>query len=256
MGFARRLLTSIGVGAATVDTRLEKSEFVVGEEARGVVEIKSGDSEQEIRGIHLEVQTHYKRESNDNTVTVTGTVDRFAVSGPLTVQPNAREELPFSFRLPYDTPLTVGRTPVWLRTNLDVAMAFDPSDSDKVVVLPNPNMRFILDSFERLGFRLREADNEELPHHLRRRLPFGQEFEFVATGGEFRGRFDEVELVMFPSEDAVDLVLQVDRRARGLGSFFSEAIGVDETNVRLTIPESATPSQIREVLVETLRRHG
>ena len=35
------MLSSIGVGAATVDTRLEKDEFEPGEEVRGVVEVKA-----------------------------------------------------------------------------------------------------------------------------------------------------------------------------------------------------------------------
>jgi sporulation-control protein len=72
MGFGR-LLSSIGVGAATVDTRLERDELVPGEEVRGVVEVKGGGSEQEVNGIRLEVQTYYKRESGDNTLTETGT---------------------------------------------------------------------------------------------------------------------------------------------------------------------------------------
>ena len=251
-----RLLSSIGVGAATVDTRLERDEFVPGEEVRGVVEVKGNGSEQDINGIHLEIQTHYKRESGDNTVTETGTIERFSVSGRRTIGANSREELSFTFRLPYDTPLTLGRSSVWIRTSLDVRMAFDPSDSDNVTVRPNHTMRFVLDSMGRLGFHMKNAENEELPHRLRRRLPFGQELEFVAGSGEFRGRFDEVELLMFPSEDSVDLILQIDRRARGLGSFLSEAIGTDESYASLNIPESATPNRIREVLARTLRQHA
>ncbi len=255
MGF-RRLLSSIGIGAATVDTRLEKSELVAGEEVRGVVEIKGGDAEQEVNAIRLEVQTHYKRESGDTTVTETGTIERFQVSGHLKIQANTHEEVPFSFLLPYDTPLTLGRTAVWVRTALDVERAIDPSDSDNITVRPSHTQRFVFDSFERLGFYMREADNEELPHRLRRRLPFGQEFEFVAGSGEFRGRFDEVELVMFPSEEAVDLILQIDRRARGFASFLSEQMGTDESYARLTVPESATPGDIREAIAETLRQHS
>ena len=255
MGFGR-LLSSIGVGAATVDTRLERDELVPGEEVRGVVEVKSGGSEQEVNGIRLEVQTYYKRKSGDTTFTETGTIEHFPVSGHLTSEANSREEIPFTFRLPYDTPLTLGRSSVWIRTALDVRMAFDPSDSDVVTVRPNPAMQFVLDSMQRLGFHMREAENEELPHRLRRRLPFGQELEFVAGSGEFRGRFDEVELLMFPSEDSVDLILQIDRRARGLSSFLSEAIGTDESYARLTVPEGATPSEIKEALAQTIRQHA
>ena len=189
MGFGR-LLSSIGIGAATVDTRLDRDELVPGEEVRGVVEVKGGSSEQEVNAIRLEVQTYYKRESGDSTVTETGTIEHFPVSGHRTIGANSQEEIPFTFRLPYDTPLTLGRSSVWIRTALDVRMAFDPSDSDVVTVRPNPTMRFVLDSMQRLGFHMREVENEELPHRLRRRLPFGQEIEFVPGSGEFRGRFD------------------------------------------------------------------
>ncbi len=255
MGFGR-LLSSIGVGAATVDTRLERDELMPGEEMSGVVEVNGGGSEQEVNGIRLEVQTYYKRESGDNTVTEIGTIERFPVSGHRTIGANSQEEIPFTFRLPYDTPLTLGRSSVWIRTALDVRMAFDPSDSDVVTIRPNPTMRSVLDSMQRLGFHMREAENEELPYRLRRRLPFGQELEFVAGSGEFRGRFDEVELLMFPSEDSVDLILQIDRRARGLSSFLSEAMGTDESYAHLTVPESATPDRIREALAQTIRQRA
>jgi sporulation-control protein len=255
MGFGR-LLSSIGVGAATVDTRLQRDELVPGEEVRGLVNVKGGSSEQEVNGIRLEVQTSYKRESGDTTVTETATIESFPVSGRRTIAANSQEEIPFAFRLPYDTPLTLGRSSVWIRTALDVSMALDPSDSDVVTVYPTQTMRFILESMDRLGFRLREAENEELPRRLRRRLPFGQELEFIADSGEFRGRFDEIELLMFPSEGSVDLILQIDRRARGLGSFLSEAVGTDESYASLTVAESATPDRIREALSQVIRQHA
>ena len=255
MGF-KRLLSSIGVGAARVDTRLERDELVPGEQVHGAVEVRGDGSEQEVNGIHLEVQTHYKRESGDSTITETATIERFSVSGQRTIGANSREEIPFDFRLPYDTPLTLGRSSIWIRTSLDVSMAIDPSDSDNITVRPTHAMRSVLESMESLGFRMRNAENEELPYRLRRRLPFGQELEFVAGSGEFRGRFDEVELVMFPSEDSVDLFLQIDRRARGLGSFLSESMGTDESYASLTVPEGATPDRIREVLAQTIRQHA
>src|SRR3712207_9451594 len=94
MGF-RRLLSSIGVGTATVDARLEKSEFEPGEEVRGIVEVRGGDSGQDVNGLRLEVQTYYKRESGDTTVTETGTIERFPLSGQLHVRRNTREAVPF-----------------------------------------------------------------------------------------------------------------------------------------------------------------
>ncbi len=84
---------------------------------------------------------------------------------------------------------------------------------------------------------MREADNEELPYVLIRHLPFGQDFEFVVRRGEFRGKLDELEAIMFPEERSLDLVLQIDRAVRGLGRFLSEAMGTDESYVRITVTE-------------------
>ena len=254
MGF-RRLLSSIGIGAAKVETRLENSDLAPGDEVRGVVEIVGGDSDTEIDGIRIEVQTHYKRESGDDTVTETGTIERIQVAGHTVVKAKDRDELPFSFALPYDTPLTLRHSSVWVRTALDVKMAMDPSDSDAITVRPTPTQKKILDAFERLGFSLREADNEDLPHRLRRNLPFAQEFEFAARSGEFRGHFDEIEMVMFPSADSVDVVLQIDRRARGLGSFLSEQMGTDESYAGLTISESQDLDSVAQALADNIRRH-
>ena len=259
MGFARRLLSRVGIGAATVDTRLEKTEFTPGEEVRGVVEIQGGGTEQEIEGVYLAVQTLYKRESGDDTVTETGTVERASIAGKTTVRADHREETPFSFRLPYDTPLTVGRTSVWVQTGLDVRSSFDPSDGDHISVRPNSTVQTVLDAFERLGFDLREVDNEELPHGLRRRLPFGQEFEFVARRGEFRGRLDELEMLLFPDERGVDLIMQVDRRARGLGGLLSEAMGTDESYVRATVTDQDAArgaGSVAEELGEAIRQRS
>jgi sporulation-control protein len=135
-------------------------------------------------------------------------------------------------------------------------MAMDPSDSDAITVRPTATQQKILDAFERLGFMLREADNEDLPHRLRRNLPFAQEFEFVARSGEFRGRFDEIEMVMFPSANSVDVVLQIDRRARGLGSFLSEQMGTDESYAGLTVSDDQSPDSVAQALADNIRRHA
>jgi sporulation-control protein spo0M len=62
MSFAKRLLSSVGIGAA-VDTRLDKKEFEPGEEVQGVEGVKGGGTEQKVEGLYLYMQTYFKRES-------------------------------------------------------------------------------------------------------------------------------------------------------------------------------------------------
>jgi sporulation-control protein len=165
-----------------------------------------------------------------------------------------KQELPFSFQLPFDTPLSIGKSKVWVTTGLDIKGGVDPSDKDYLKVIPNPLMSAVFTAVDNLGFRIREADCEEAPRRLRGRLPFVQEFEFVPTSGSFRGRLDEVEIVFFPSGNGtLDMMFQVDRRARGLSGLFSEAMGTDETNVSLTVSNTDIP-YLQQKIQSTLQR--
>lgn len=242
MSFFNKMFASVGIGAAKVDTKLEKDTFAPGEEVRGVVEIYGGNTEQAIDAIYLTIYTTYIKERDDKKYTQTGQIDKLKLIEPFMIQANERKSIPISFILPVDTPLTLGRTKVWVATGLDIKNAVDPTDKDYIRVVPNPLMDSVFRATEDLGFRLREVECEEAPYRLRRRLPFVQEFEFVPITGPFRGRLDELELVFFPvSGSQLEVLMQVDRRARGIGGLFAEALDMDETNVRLTLSSADIP---------------
>ncbi|WP_059170789.1 sporulation protein [Bacillus sp. FJAT-27445] len=242
MSLFNKVLASVGIGGSKVDTKLENDTLVPGETVRGIVEIIGGSIEQSIDSIFLSLNTTYLKESGDKKYSVTASIDRFKIAEPFQISPNEKKAIPFSFRLPLDTPVTIGRTKVWLSTGLDIKNAVDPTDTDYVRVVPNNEMSAILTAVQDMGFRLREADCEQAPYRMRRRLPFVQEFEFVPVSGRFRGRLDELEVVLFPGDGgAVEVLMQVDRRARGLGGFLSEALSTDESNVRLLLSSSDIP---------------
>ena len=243
MSFFNKVFASVGIGAAKVDTRLEKDRVMPGEEVRGVVQIRGGSTEQNIDDIYLSLHTTYIKESDDKKYTATAQIDRFRLTQSFRIKENESKEIPFSFRLPMEMPLSMGRTKVWVTTGLDIKNAVDPTDKDYLTVVPNPVMDGIFNAVSDLGFRLREAECEEAPRHLRRHLPFVQEFEFVPVSGSFRGRLDELELNLYPNnENEIEVLMQVDRRAKGLGGFLSEAMGMDESYVRMTVHASDLPS--------------
>ncbi|WP_040208607.1 sporulation protein [Neobacillus jeddahensis] len=242
MSFFNKVFASVGIGAAAVDTKLEKDTFMPGETVQGVVVIRGGKIEQQIDEIYLALNTTYLRESDDRKYTVNATVERFRLTTPFSIRPNENKEIPFSFQLPFDTPLSIGRSKIWVTTGLDIKGGVDPSDKDYLKVIPNPLMSAVFSAVDNLGFRIREADCEEAPRRLRGRLPFVQEFEFVPASGPYRGRLDELEVIFFPAGNGtLDIMFQVDRRARGLSGLFSEALGADETNVRLTVTNTDIP---------------
>ncbi|GKS10308.1 sporulation-control protein [Paenibacillus chitinolyticus] len=233
MTFFQRMLASIGFGAAQVDTRLSKNTYYPGEEVEGVVHIRGGQVEQRIEEIYISLVTEYKREVNNSRVKETREIAKYLVSEPFTLGPNEEMEVPFRFRLAEHTPLTLGHTPVWFSTGLDIASAIDPSDSDRIEVIPSPEMQVVFDAVDRLGFRLREAEVKQSPR-FGGRTGLLQEFEFVPAG-RFRGELDELEISFLPATEGLELLMQIDRKARGLAGFIAEAVDADETLLRLRI---------------------
>lgn len=256
MSFFNKVFASVGIGAASVDTKLEKDTYMPGETVQGVVEVKGGKVDQQIDEIYLSLNTTYLKESDDRKYNVTASIDRFRLTTPFTIKSNEKKEIPFTFQLPYDTPLSIGRSKVWVTTGLDIKGGIDPSDKDYLKVMPNQLMTAVFNAVDNLGFRIREADCEEAPRRLRGRLPFVQEFEFVPTSGLFRGKLDELEVVFLSSRNGtLDMMFQVDRRARGLSGLFSEAMGMDETNVRLTVSNADLPN-LQQKIQNVIQRYS
>lgn len=256
MSFFNKVFASVGIGSAAVDTKLERDTYMPGETVKGVVEIKGGKVEQQVDEIYLTLNTTYLKESDDKKYTVTAAIERFRLTTPFVIRANEKKDIPFTFQLPFDTPLSIGRSKIWVTTGLDIKGGVDPSDKDYLKVVPNPLMSEVFNAIDNLGFRIREADCEEPPRRLRGRLPFVQEFEFVPTSGLFRGRLDELEVVFFPTgNDSLDIMIQVDRRARGLSGLFSEAIGADETNVRLSVSNADIPN-LQQKIQSVIQRYA
>lgn len=255
MSFFKKALASFGVGAAKVDTILDRSNVRVGDTITGRVEIVGGDVAQTIDAISLVLYTSYTKELNDTKYEEDVVLEKLRISDAFTVEAGEKKSLPFSFELPYETPITMGKTRVWVHTGLDIAMAIDPTDKDYISVEPTPLATEILNAVQALGFRLREVECEAAAPVYRNRYPFAQEFEFVPTSGQFRGKLDEFE-VMFLSQSAhsAELLLQIDRKVRGLSSLFAEALDLDESFVRLTITTADVP-QLQQKLSHIIQRH-
>lgn len=208
----KNVLSSIGVGGASVDTVLDDSDVVVGGSLSGEVRIRGGSTEQDIRAVVLELVTRALVERGDEKhhaqIVLTS-----ARQEPGRVAPGEARTLPFRIAVPDWAPLSVGSTQTALRTRLDVAWAVDPTDSDRLRILPNPAMSAVLDGLEAAGFRLAEV---EVEYNGRRSVPFVQEFDFRPLRGGDWG-IEEVEISFSPLRGGVEVLLTVDNR----GGFFT-----------------------------------
>ncbi|WP_404451290.1 sporulation protein [Virgibacillus necropolis] len=246
----KKWLASVGIGNAKVDTQLENEYLVPGEEVRGKVVIQGGNAEQEIDQINLFVMTEAIREVNDSKVHEKVKLDSFTVGNSFTIDAGENKELDFQFTLPIHTPPTIGKTKVWIQTGVDVPNAIDPNDRDYINVKPHRNMNVVIDALtNELGFRMRKVEME-----YSRRYNYVQEFEFL-PGNEFRRDLDELEAMFFLNESRLEVILQVDRRAKGLGGLFAEALDMDEnfvkivfTNDEINAGTSSVATQLRNTI--------
>lgn len=69
MSLFNKALASIGIGAATVDTKLEKATYRAGKVMHGEIMVRGGHVEQQIDAIYVSVHTTYLREANDKKYT-------------------------------------------------------------------------------------------------------------------------------------------------------------------------------------------
>ncbi|MBR7794972.1 sporulation protein [Virgibacillus sp. AGTR] len=231
----KKLLNSVGIGSAKIDTKLSKTEFVPGEALEGVLEIEGGNNEQEIDAIYLKLMGSYTYEYGEEDKEAESSVllQKYELGNHFTIEPNESKTIPFHFELPADIPATLGKTKVWIETGLDIKKAIDPSDRDYIKVYPHPLVDAFLRAANSLGFKLKEVTCENAPRQLRKRLPIMQEYEFKAYQGKFRGKLDEIEAIFFVSESDVEVILEIDRKARGVGGFLSEVLEMDESRVGL-----------------------
>lgn len=256
MSIFQKMLASVGIGSAQVDTILSKAVYHAGEMLEGTVKIYGGKMDQQIDAIYLSVYTTYLRESDDRKVTDYAAIHKEKVSEPFMIRAGEQKEVPFHFPLPFDTPATKGSTRIWIQTGLDIASAKDPTDKDYIQVEPTEIAQQVFNSVEHLGFRLRGSECEQASRKYRGIYPFMQEFEYVPVTGEFCGKLDELEIVFLSqTTDQVELLLQIDRKARGFGGFLAEALDQDETYVPLTITKQSE-ALTQEQLFRTLKKYS
>lgn len=212
------MLSRIGIGAATVDTKLP-STVTAGESVEATIEVVGGNAEQEVDGVYLALETRYETDEGSGIAVI----DNHQLSEGFSIAPDEERSFEVTLQIPRETPITVGRTKVWVETGLDIDWALDPDDTDYLTVEPTDRMQAVFDALSSLGFDLRTARPEAAPGGVfSTGAPFVQEFEFVPRGS-YRGDFDELEVLFEPTDDALGVRLEVDRR----GGMLTELSGMD-----------------------------
>jgi sporulation-control protein len=236
----KSFLRAFGVGGPTIDAVLDTDRVMAGGSFTGTLHVRGGDPSQVAAKATLELVARVEKKVGDDEYQTDEVIAGITLPGP--IQLGRDHAIPFHMDLPAHTPVTSlgGRNFVWLRSGLDVPWAMDPSDKDALQVFPSLPQANVLQAMEALGFRLYKVDIEARSSWMGRK--WVQEFEFKPAG-HGRARYDEIELVFEGQRgDQVDLMIQLDRAARGLGGFLMEMSGTDESWQRVTLDAGSAQS--------------
>jgi sporulation-control protein len=245
----KKLLASIGIGSAKVDTIIYDHEIEVGGTLSGEVNIKGGDTAQNISKIDLDLYTYVEKDDQKYSY-------RFAMMAlyeAFEIKANESITVPFNLQVPYYTPISAGGSnQVWLETALDIDMAVDPTDSDHLNIKPNSAMYDIFESLEELGFSLHGVDIESSNLF---EWGFIQEFEFKSRSN--RSNISEVEVVFVDYVDHLEVYLEKELKLGGLFGQFSDMLDLNEKMYHFKVPtkdgkSTITKDQIKDYISRIL----
>ncbi|MGE7905823.1 sporulation protein [Peribacillus sp. NPDC094092] len=193
----KKILASLGKGAATVDLQCGNHNYQAGESIQGEVVIQGGEVEQKINQLTVRFMM--------NAVLKQGSVSREVAHIPLInrdcIHPKERKVIPFHYVLPTNIPISSGTVSYYLDTHLDIEGGVDRKDVDRLVIQPQKSIQSIFNAMAQLGFR-ETADSGKLDQ-------YGQEFAFFSTQ-QFIGQVNEVEMRFANEESGIRVFMEVD----------------------------------------------
>lgn len=218
----KKLLASVGIGAAKVDTILHTETLCPGESFQATIKIQGGDTEQSISGLDLALVTRVKVERDDTEMVINKKLAQWHIADQFTLAPGENREIPFEGQLPLETPIShnnarYNQTKVWLATGLNIDMALDASDKDPMTIIATSLQNKVLQAMDTSGYSLVKADVEEgvvRGRNFQSSLGCYQELEYRPNKFALFG-LNEVEITFVPMADQTHILFELDRNFGG-----------------------------------------
>jgi sporulation-control protein len=211
-----RLRQVFGAGGPSVATTLTTTRVTPGSDLSGTIRVVGGGRPVTVSRIVLGLSTKVCVDGDDLRDDVF--FGRQAVTEPFRLAPGEEREFEFEFLVPYETPLTsvagveLPDIEVALRTELEVARAFDSSDTDPFEVEALPAQNAVAKALLDLGFRVLRSDVEHgALRGVDQTLPFFQEIEFHPSA-KYEAALNQLELTFVAGPFSTQVVLELDRR--------------------------------------------
>lgn len=261
MSFFNKALAKLGIGAARVEALIEKDTLQPGQNVSGMISVSGGLLPQKVNKIELVIWSNYIAEEEYDCgqqvcfyeVEKHHELLRYELITDFITQPDQVENIPFCFPLPLFTPLSLGRSKIWITPRLDVSYSLETSEKGYLTIEPNTLQHSVFNALSALGFVMNKVECEACSSPLSP-MPFIQEFECKAQTGYFSEQFYELELVMYQDDDSLQLQLDLDYKNRGLTGLVNKYIRRYDAQTALNITHNDLPT-IRHQLHQLLTQH-
>jgi sporulation-control protein len=203
-----------------------------------------------------EIKRYVDEENNEKEEIITERhdiiIDQIEFVESFTIEAKQTVDFDFSFKISEITPITLERQAVWIETDLDISSGIDSSDRDYIEILPHPYVQHIFDVFANLSFELVECE-QKYTDIDRRSLPIVQEFKFKPTSF-LHGEVDDIEIIFNVYNHGLEMLVEIDRKLRGVKGFFLECLDLDERVIRINFDGESLENDNGEIQEEICNR--
>lgn len=148
-----KLLSSIGIGLAKVNTVLLNESIERGMDVNGEVRIFGGKAEHKISEIYIHIDSDFdKDEDYTDPRNIIEPILEIRINKPIVVKPHEDTVIPFSFFMPYYMPISFKNQQVTIKTEIDIDYAIYDLVEDRGVNVTDQMIEEILNYFTEKGF--------------------------------------------------------------------------------------------------------
>lgn len=193
MSIINKAIASTGFSGIKVNIYLDDQKVCKGCQVNGFLSISGGKFEQKASRVTLSLKTIIDINEDNSESEKYIEILKADIAKNITIKSEDGITIPFSFVLPYDTPVSFNNNTIWLEAGMDIKVQ---SEKSYIKVIPHPFMQRILEVLQtELKFILTKNENIYVPNNGSH-LPIVQVFEFNATS-RVTENLDEVKMMFF-----------------------------------------------------------
>jgi len=159
MSLFENLRASAGTGNVKIGLHLLKAKVRQGDLVSGQVYVIGGEAEQKIDEVTISVMTTVSVNEGERKVMQDAEIQNYSLTNSFRLLPKEERTVPFSLKLSPETPMTIHKVDVWMKTALKTERGKEVVDEHDIHVVGTEAAEKILTALHELDFPLKKAAN-------------------------------------------------------------------------------------------------